>query len=181
MTTLKVRRKLTTNDQYDSDIVNETMKVVYAYHDTDDNVLLTHGPVNRGLININFFLGELAVVTSTKEAIRTAHAVLMTLAWLLCVPMGIFLARFQFIESWFPVHIGTMSLGMVMMVVAFILGVVNAPDDFVQDDSLILAHAWLGLGIFVAGLVQPLLGFLADRMYDPKKANIPVWPDKIHW
>lgn len=51
-----------------------------------------------------------------------------------------------------------------------------------KDNKLILVHAWLGLVVVIGGsILQPILGFIADRMYNPERRRIPVWPDKIHW
>jgi hypothetical protein len=28
---------------------------------------------------------------------------------------------------------------------------------------------------------QPFMGLLADRLFDPKRKKVPVFPDQVHW
>ena len=36
--------------------------------------------------------------------------------------------------------------------------------------------------VVIAGtVVQPIIGVIADKMYNPSRAKVPVWPDQIHW
>eukprot|EP01114_Cavostelium_apophysatum_P010197 TRINITY_DN2368_c0_g1_i2.p1 TRINITY_DN2368_c0_g1~~TRINITY_DN2368_c0_g1_i2.p1 ORF type:complete len:1022 (-),score=215.75 TRINITY_DN2368_c0_g1_i2:37-3102(-) len=180
-TTIKFRRDLDTSDPFDAPISDRKMSLVFAYNANSDT-LVTHGVVNRGSAKINFFNGEIDLIISSTEQMQQAHAILMALGWMFFVTLGILSARFGHAYNWwFPFHIVVMLIGMISMLGGFIIGVVMSTDDFVQTNKLILAHSWIGLFVVIGGLIQPFLGILADRLYDPMRTSVPIWPDKIHW
>ena len=42
-------------------------------------------------------------------------------------------------------------------------------------------HRPIGLAVLIASLLQPVLGVLADRMFDPNRERTPFFPDILHW
>jgi len=158
------------------------MKIVFAMHPSSDS-MLEHGKENSGVAEIDFFTGEVAGGSFSTNDMRLTHAILMVLAWMIFAPAGIFIARFGHkYKWWFYVHIAIMVAAAVLCIVGLAIGIIMTSSDFKQTDRLILIHSFLGLFVTIgACAVQPILGFIADKMYDPNRKSIPVWPDKIHW
>jgi len=110
----------------------------------------------------------------------TAHAVFMSFAWAICASSGIFVSRFlkkRFPLNWFRIHIiltfGTCvftSLGFLMILIFLKFSLLtNNP------------HHILGYLIIGGLIIQPLLGFLADKYFQPSRLQAPIFPDRIHW
>jgi len=99
------------------------------------------------------------------------------------LPGGLVVARFvkPSMNCWFPLHIVLMTSGVVLAVAAFILAIMMTSTDFLQPNILSIVHSWLGLIVMSALIAEPILGLVADRMYDPQRAYIPFFPDRLHW
>jgi len=180
-TTIKFRRLLNTADSFDSPITNEMTKVVFAFN-SDTATFLQHDEADAGLIKINFFTGKIDTVVTLADRLQLAHSATMSVGWLFFVTAGIFLARFgHHFEWWFGVHVILMLIGMLLSLAGFIMALIFVEDDFVQTDKLILAHSWIGLFVVIGGLLQPVIGFIADLKWNPNRTRVPIWPDKIHW
>lgn len=48
--------------------------------------------------------------------------------------------------------------------------------DFKQPDKLTRAHSILGLIVVILGVLQPIIGTIADRLFDPNRSKTPVFP-----
>ena len=42
-------------------------------------------------------------------------------------------------------------------------------------------HHYIGIITVGLSLIQPIIGYLADKLWNPQRKFIPIWPDKIHW
>jgi len=100
----------------------------------------------------------------------------MFITWFLLAPIGFILARFlKKFTWWFNAHRILMSIVTLLCLIGFALGVKGSPTHF---DHF---HKVLGLLIFIMSLAQPIIGVLADRLFDPNRDKVPIFPDKIHW
>lgn len=70
-------------------------------------------------------------------------------------------------------------LAVILNLVAFILIVVWVGKQDVKHFRA--PHQRLGLVILILSLFQPLLGFLADKLFDSKRKSAPFFPDILHW
>lgn len=84
----------------------------------------------------------------------------MVVAWLLILPIGIYIARFgRNAFTWFPAHRGVQSFATLLIVIADFLAIVaihsNSGEHFSSN------HAKCGLVVFIILAAQMLLGGLA--------------------
>jgi hypothetical protein len=42
-------------------------------------------------------------------------------------------------------------------------------------------HQLVGLIVMILTAMQPILGFVADRMFVANRFEVPVFPDRVHW
>ena len=42
-------------------------------------------------------------------------------------------------------------------------------------------HHYVGIVTVCLTVLQPVLGWYADKVYDNDRKQISIWPDKIHW
>ncbi len=63
-----------------------------------------------------------------------------------------------------------------MSLVAFILIILYTKAEHFQ-----ISHARLGLFIIILSLVNPIVGLVADLMYDSSRSHTPILPDIAHW
>jgi len=180
VTTLKFVRLLNTGDSQDKPINNTEIDVIIAYNPTTDDTTVYHGRPNRLQLQLNFFSN--ALITS-PQWYQPTHAILMTISWGFCMLTGMLLARFfKWWGGWFKLHIAVNTIGMACSIAAFIIAILMVTKNFTQTDPFALVHAYIGLFVVTFGAIgQPILGYLADRLFDPHRDAVPIWPDKIHW
>jgi DOMON domain/Eukaryotic cytochrome b561 len=167
---------------------------IEADTDAEDKEIPAEKGVNTPVILA--FAGDDSFSTqhSTKDAIlvdfgsggstdlKTVHAVLMTLAWGVFVTIAWFLARFfkSIGHAWFIAHAALMSVAVLVTIVAFIIAVIMVDDDFAQANLAARAHSIIGLITVILSVAQPVIGVLADRMFDPDREKAPIFPDIVH-
>jgi len=178
ITTLKWRKKLDTGDtKGDIPFVPGTLDVSWGYNpDTPGPAIAQHGPQTKGNAKIDFFTGTGKVVNTRK--LQLAHGYMMFIGWAIFIPVGSFIARFlKKFPWWFNVHRILNGFAMLMTTAAFIIGVYMVPTSNQFKDP----HHQLGLAITILGTFQPVLGILADKMFNPDRTSTPIFPDIIHW
>jgi len=178
VTTIIFRRKLVTGDKFDRDFVTGPMWASYAYNPTTPGPnLVQHLGTTRNPAKIDFFAGTGGV--SDTDALRKAHGSMMFVVWAVAIPFTSFVARFlksQLGKAWFEIHRITNGVAMLVQLAAFILAVIFSPNNHFNTP-----HKIIGLIVFILGTVQPILGTIADRLFDPNRDGAPIFPDKVHW
>jgi hypothetical protein len=178
LTTLKWRKKLDTGDtKGDIPFVEGTLDVTWGFHPSNPGPAIgQHGPQTKGNAKIDFFAGTGKVVDTQK--LKLAHGYLMFLGWAIFIPVGSFIARFlKKFPWWFNVHRILNGFAMLMTTAAFIIGVYMVDKSNQFKDP----HHQLGLAITILGTFQPILGIMADKMFNPDRTSTPIFPDIIHW
>lgn len=100
----------------------------------------------------------------------------MFIAWSIFVPGTSFIARYlKKFSWWFNVHRWVNSVMMLAVLVAFGLAISFTTNHFKS------VHAIFGLIVTIGAVVQPILGVIADRMYDKGRTEVPWFPDRVHW
>jgi len=180
-TNFKWSRKLALPAPYVA-ITNKPFYLIWAYNDNDGtsiDVFDQHLTTTRGVANVNFFTGTVSSLDTTKIKI---HALLMLASWGVFTVIAVFVARFgkiSFGDKWFPIHWGLISTAILCTITAFCLIVTQR-----QEEGLIHFngdHEACGLVTVFLSLVQTCFGYLADKMFNPERKSIPIFPDKIHW
>jgi len=176
MTTIVFTRKLNTGDAIDVVITNKLMTVIYGWNTDSDGPSFDQHTVIPTPVNINFFTGQVSSNIDTK----LVHGSLMFIAWFFIAPTGFIFARFlKGYNWWFNAHKISMSLGMIIMICGF--GVIVSEVQNVKSGHFNNAHKIIGLIIVIIGVSQPIIGFLADKFFNPERKSIPIFPDKTHW
>lgn len=171
------------------------LKMVYAAQASSDGSPSFGSPhSNKGGLMINLLSGssyEIEIESNKKWVI--IHGALMAAAWAFLFPLGILLARHQWVlghaklkgvHGWFHLHRAVQCIGLVV----FILGIALAwryldIDDFKGGDKTLYSCAQTHeiLGTIVAGMVvlQILLGFIRPHP-GPGKIR-QAWTLAHHW
>ncbi|KAJ3227297.1 hypothetical protein HK099_002662 [Clydaea vesicula] len=133
---------------------------------------------------------ETSAEVSTKEFYTNIHGLIMYVAWFAFAPLGIFIARFgkgRFKKWWYKLHLFCMLLGTFLL---SIIGIVfiwlgkdasNSPHFALSTYSAIpvgAAHLIFGLFVVIISLLQSVLGFVIDKLFNPERTSIPWW-DKV--
>ena len=142
--------------------------VVWAFGNDGDSTLHYHGASNSGtagasVVNWGNGVTEEASVLGLNHEAVLAHGIAMLLAWGLCVPSGILVARFykHLGQFWFMVHRALQSISVLLTMFAFYI-IVDAVEKakgshFEGTDS---HHKKLGLVITILTVLQPLNAFV---------------------
>jgi len=172
-TVFEFQRKLVTNDTIaDQPIENANLNAIWAF---GFETLHYHGPSNRFQFEVNFFKGTVTP-QSSSDVRPYIHGSLMVLSYGFVIPFGIFVARYiKDYHWWFPLHILSQVLALMMIASAFIIAAVMVNTQF----STI--HSWLGLTVLSLSLIAPGVGWAADLAFDKDRKSVPIWPDQIHW
>jgi len=136
------------------------------------NCLLQH--LSKGSVQIDFFGG--CVVGTTTTDMRKVHGMLMIIAWCALLFTGSFISRYLKVvtTAWFKIHVALQTLGVALVLAGFIIiFIVNGGFTFG-------AHQIIGIIIFGLTMLQPFLGLIADRLFDPNRSKAPA-QDQIHW
>ncbi|KAJ1569633.1 hypothetical protein HK096_002467, partial [Nowakowskiella sp. JEL0078] len=109
------------------------------------------------------------------------HGVLMTISWVLCPIIGIFVARYLkdvLGKWWYYTHVIVMFGGSLLLSTTGILFIVltSSPPHFSLDS----AHKPIGLAIGIDAIIQTVLGFICNHLWSPERRTVPWW-DKVHW
>jgi len=167
------RRKIDTGDSNDV-VIAGTNTLIYSWSGINKGPTIQRHVRNPTPIALNFFTGG----TTKLADLKLIHGSLMFIAWFGIAPFGFFLARFMKSFSWwFQVHRAIMLVAMATMIAAF--GVIiaeTAPGEHFNN-----AHKIIGLIVVIMGAAQPVIGFLADKLFNPDRKSTPVFPDMVHW
>ncbi len=148
--------------------------------------------MDAGSEQINFFDGCIAAPRLMGFALEKAHGMLMVIGWFCFLPIGtyyfveansltrvtsgMFASRYMktMTPRWFPTHVALQTIGVAMIIVSFIIIVVEH-----SGAIHVGLHQIVGVIVFGLTLSLPLLGIIADRMFDPKRKAAPVFPDQV--
>eukprot|EP00300_Choanocystis_sp_HF-7_P006304 c14616_g1_i1.p1 GENE.c14616_g1_i1~~c14616_g1_i1.p1 ORF type:complete len:388 (+),score=29.87 c14616_g1_i1:77-1165(+) len=184
--TVFFERAITPTDATDVAFTDRLIPMVWAVGETTPSgsaeaaFVAQHSSHSTSDIKINFLTGE-TKTDNLRERIRTAHGVVLFFAWVLVAPLGSLVARYckdLMGVWWFRVHVGSQLLVAAATIAGFGMGVWMTVADFKGAN---VVHKILGLVIFIATMLQCLLGFVADRLWSPSRTRTPVVPDKLHW
>jgi hypothetical protein len=114
-----------------------------------------------------------------KNLLLGVHGALMTTAWAVLATAGIFIARYNKNENkwWFRVHIALFIVSILFIITGFVVAVAAHGWSLHFHDT----HNAIGVVLVVGVFIQPVLGFIADKMFNPNRLSPPVFPDQIHW
>jgi hypothetical protein len=181
-TVISFTRQLVTNDPNDIALIDGEPTPTYLMwaFGGDDSI---HGDrfdrhVDAGSEQVNFFDGCVSAPRLAGYALEKAHGILMVVGWFCFLPIGMFASRYMktMTPRWFPTHVALQTIGVAMIIISFILIVVE------HDGGIHVGpHQIIGVIVFTATLSLPILGIIADRMFNSKRKVAPVFPDKIHW
>jgi hypothetical protein len=176
-TTFSFTRKLVSGIPGDIDFAAGMVEVIWARGQKNQTTLAYHGPGNAGSFRLNFFSGAAAPVNSGIGWMVQLHAVLMVSAFIVLMPFGIFVATYlKAFWWWFPLHVMVMSIALLTALGAFIIALLMT-----VGGHFLSWHAKIGLATLCLSSIAPVLGVLADRLWDPDRKGPPLWPDVIHW
>eukprot|EP01097_Dermamoeba_algensis_P001528 TRINITY_DN1576_c0_g1_i1.p1 TRINITY_DN1576_c0_g1~~TRINITY_DN1576_c0_g1_i1.p1 ORF type:complete len:469 (+),score=121.17 TRINITY_DN1576_c0_g1_i1:359-1765(+) len=148
---------------------------IYAFS-TSNTVVSRHSESDSGSLQINLLTGEIVSIDDKK--LIKAHGWLMWIGWGVLVPLAAAIARFMKKTIgvwWFRLHIILMLLALAVIIAGFGIIVNESREHFETS------HARLGLATFILAMIQPIVGFIADRMFDPNRDKTPFFPDILHW
>ncbi|KAL1920257.1 uncharacterized protein VTP21DRAFT_1403 [Calcarisporiella thermophila] len=107
-----------------------------------------------------------------------AHGILMSLIWLVFMPLSVFTARYlrNYLGPWwFPVHWGVAAgAGIFLSFVGFALAYIGN-----HGGHFNTPHKFSGILFLCLCLLQGISGVMIDRMYDPYRTKVPP-RDHIH-
>ncbi|RUS29188.1 hypothetical protein BC938DRAFT_480942 [Jimgerdemannia flammicorona] len=125
-------------------------------------VLAPAGPVAEGPVVTMLSTHDVAIIT---------HAVFMFAAWGICVPLGVYIARFgRNIKSWVNTHQKIQTYGAGGLTFAgFWLGFVQSGTEHFKTP-----HQIIGLTLSIALYAQLFLGWLIHHLYNPERTRRPA-------
>jgi len=155
----------------DIDIINGQMNAVWGFHPTT-KAITKHNPNTRAGISINFYTG----VVGAGVDLKAIHGTMMFLIWGVTIPAMSFLARYyKRFPWWFNVHRFINGFAIIAMIAAFGVAIASTSSHFSKP------HNVIGLIVVIIGLSQPIIGIIADKLFDPKRSSTPIFPDMTHW
>jgi len=185
VTTLSFYRALRTNNSLDVAIPkNSSVWFLWAHSASKGTVDATGNYVYQqhdkaDAVQINFGTN---LISGNKDVIRKLHGIAMLLAWSLFSVVGIFIARYLKTEMkfwWFYIHIILQVIASGLTIAGFILIVYYYQSHGLKHfDGF---HQILGLIVVIVAVGQPFIGWLADKLFDKNRTQVPWFPDKIHW
>jgi len=157
--------------------------VVWAFGNDADNALGYHGSSSSGTAgatNVQWGSGasEQAALTGLTYDAVFFHGAAMLLAWGLCVPSGVIVARYykHLGSFWYKTHRTVQSLGVLLTVVAF--GIIANAVTAAQGEHFQGTHKQLGLVVTALAVLQPLNAFVrphATEAGEEKTVLRAVW------
>lgn len=176
------RRLLVTPDGNDKPITRSFLNCIVAFNREYSQVspATQHLTSDREMLNINFFTGASELVL---DPLPIAHGTLMFVSWSILVPAATFLPRFfKYIgHKWFILHAWVFNLiAVAATIAAFGIILKFIPQGFIIPNPYYESHAWIGLIIIGTSVFQGLVGWLADRKFDPNREKLPIFPDRTH-
>jgi hypothetical protein len=183
-TVVRWRRKLFTPDVHDMDIENREIYVLWAYGRMPGQGTEFDVHYDRGIVQMNMASNTLnedvrADGRSRHTPRRTAHGIMMVVAWAGLITPGNFISRYirPLTGRWFPAHIGLQLMGVTLATVAWIL---MSADLGFRNDHFFSVHGVLGLILMLASYIQIALGVVSHLLFNPNRSNPPFLPDRLH-
>jgi hypothetical protein len=178
------KRKLKESDPAIEPIIKgQNNTLVWAFANGDRGDFSYHGNTNRGgLGSVDFFESPIPkppTPVGDNKALIYVHGTLMTIAWAVLASSAIYLARFSkgaLPFWWMRIHIALFFVSLLCMIAGLIVVLAAADWKLNIHDP----HSLIGFLIFLVSFIQPVLGFIADRMFNPKRKSVPI-QDKLHW
>jgi len=167
---LKFRRPLSPGNLTAIDLGTDTF-VVVAYGWLTP---LSYHVDNRTTLQINFQSGGSTV--GNPPFIEEAHGLLMSISWLVLIPLGIIFAKFfrtKDNDEWFQSHRIFQTTAYLLTLAAFVCGIV-----MVGHDQFACTHGDFGLATFIAATLQMLLGLFRPS---PTATHRLKWNIVHHW
>lgn len=131
---------------------------------------ITNPSVNGGLVDANALNSRTYFGEKPYKLLWILHGAILTFAWGVLCPLGIacaFLKRKT--KSWFRLHQAANNGTLLLTCIGILLAVIAT---YMDDRSAHLStdHAWFGLGVFCALLIETILAFGAPSLnYGNKK------------
>lgn len=179
----KFTRPLNTGDSFDKPITDSVQGMIWAWGNaqvTSETNIPQHD--QRGSFKLNLLSANSTVSFGTsldyKKVVLT-HGLMMAIGWAILVVAGIFVARFlKNIMGvwWYRAHVGLMMFNVVLSIIAFGLIVAVTEDGKHFKNS----HQIIGLVVFIAVILQSILGQYINLMWNPTRVGVP-WHDQLHW
>jgi hypothetical protein len=97
-------------------------------------------------------------------------------SWSLILVCTIFIARYlkDIGPIWFRIHFALNLLAVAASLAGWITIIVD------KKGYEAKAHHILGTIVILFSLAQPIIGFLANKMFDPSRTKVPIFPDHVH-
>jgi hypothetical protein len=171
-------RKLNTGDKYDLVLAPGRPGFLLWALGPNNGVNYRAGTfsthLSKGSVQIDFFGGCVGGNTTTDW--RKLHGILMVIAWCALLFTGSFFARYLKVltTAWFKIHVALQTVGTALVLASFIIIFI-----FIGQFTM-GAHQIIGIVIFGLTMLQPFLGLIADRLFDPSRSKAPA-QDQIHW
>ncbi|CAB3405516.1 unnamed protein product [Caenorhabditis bovis] len=156
-------------------------QLLLAKGTTTNKGLSYHGPTGKSTSSARL-LSDYAAgnKTSSRATLIVAHAVLMTVAWMVLVPIAVLFARLMRssyptvkpggLLIWFHVHRTANLIGILMMIAGFVVMLVNKKFKFVDSsEGWGGVHSLCGLLAIILAWVQPFLSTLRCAPDHPKR------------
>jgi len=182
---------------------NTKISMIYAYtpasvdSSSPSASIAYHGSDRRGMNPaVDLFASSSAfngkappspVDGGSKSYLLTTHAFLLSFAWCVASPAGIFTARFlkqRLGTWWFKLHMALMLFGVTIISIIGVLCVgvyIGSPVVNLSKYSGVgVVHVVCGAIVLVLASLQVCSGFIIDKLFDVNRKDIPLH-DKFHW
>jgi len=170
-TTFEFIRPMAASDSWDYGIATGFVPMSWAYG--KNNLFSEHPKSGAGQFSLNFYTGQGML---GNGILTIVHAILMCVGFGLLMTSGILIALFfKSFPVWFKTHIIVQSIAVAFVLIGAALGIASTGAHFTQ------LHHYFGIIAIFFTCVQPLLGWLADKFWNPERKKVPVFPDKLHW
>eukprot|EP00500_Bicosoecida_sp_ms1_P005458 CAMPEP_0203827440 /NCGR_PEP_ID=MMETSP0115-20131106/58966_1 /ASSEMBLY_ACC=CAM_ASM_000227 /TAXON_ID=33651 /ORGANISM="Bicosoecid sp, Strain ms1" /LENGTH=1345 /DNA_ID=CAMNT_0050736499 /DNA_START=194 /DNA_END=4231 /DNA_ORIENTATION=+ len=171
VTVLRVSRPLRAADAFDLAIPPTAATFIFAWGTTSPPSY--HGTGRRGRHTIDVFSGEASCEAgdgNLRHAIKSLHGAVMFIAWGVCGPIGIIIARYGKHNNWWlaahEILMKTAVSGIVPLAAVAIAG---------RGEHFERPHAVIGVIASSFSFLQLLLGLSAARSMGAAKARSWMW------
>ena len=153
-----------------------TIEFNYAWGTSSQGVVLgEHSASSVSSQTYKFNLVTGTVTTSNDNGIKTAHGIIMIIAWAILTTIGIFSSRYRGIlyknsknkALWFFVHRGVQCFVVILVLIGFGIAVYFTQND--DNPHFSNTHEIMGLIVVIFGFLQPINAWF--RPHPPKKGQ----------
>ncbi len=123
--------------------------------------------------------GSNASGMTKRDMIVLAHLLVAIIAYLLIMPIGVFIGRFgrTTLNNWFGKHRAVQSFGILLAVVAMFLGFGTIWAEDGEGEHFGETHHKLGVFLTVVAVLQGILGQIGHKVFHAKRIR---WQNYIH-